>query len=118
MARIRRALRQASGTQIGSIVRIGDVTIDMERRLVTRGGSPIHLTPKEYVAFTYLIQHAGKVVTHRGLLSTIWGEGYDRELHYLHVLMNQLRRKIEAHPSDPRHILTEPGIGYRLQISD
>jgi two-component system KDP operon response regulator KdpE len=114
LARIRVALRHAAGSHRGSVMRIGDLALDVERRLVTRAGAPIHLTPKEYAAFKYLAQHAGKVVTHRALLASIWGADYGGELHYLHVLMNQLRRKIEPDSSEPRYILTEPGIGYRF----
>jgi two-component system, OmpR family, KDP operon response regulator KdpE len=115
LARIRVALRHAAGSHTGPVVRIGDLALDLERRLVTRGGAPIHLTPKEYAAFKYLAQHAGRVVTHRALLASIWGADYGDELHYLHVLVNQLRRKIEPDSSEPRYILTEPGIGYRFQ---
>ncbi len=115
LARIRVALRHAAGSHTGPVVRIGDLALDLERRLVTRAGVQIHLTPKEYAAFKYLAQHAGKVVTHRALLASIWGLDYGDELHYLHVLVNQLRRKIEPDSSGSRYIRTEPGVGYRFQ---
>ncbi len=118
LARIRVALRHAAGSHTGSVVRAGELSLDLERRLVTREGAPVHLTPKEYTALKYLVQHAGKVATHRALLTSIWGQEYGEELHYLHVLINQLRRKIESDPSQPRYLLTEPGIGYRFQIPD
>jgi two-component system KDP operon response regulator KdpE len=78
----------------------------------------VHLAPKEYDALKQLAQHAGRVMTHRALLAGIWGPEYGEELHYLHVLVNQLRRKIEDAPSHPRYILTEPGVGYRFQVPD
>lgn len=118
LARIRVALRHAAGSRIGPVMRAGELTLDLERRLLERGGVPVHLTPKEYLALKYLMQHAGKVVTHRALLTGVWGPGCEEQLHYLHVLMNQLRRRIEPDPSQPRHVLTEPGVGYRFQGLD
>lgn len=118
LARIRVALRHAAGSHTGPLVQVGDVTLDLERRLLTREGGEIHLTPKEYSAIKCLLQHAGKVVTHRALLASIWGPEYGGELHYLHVLVNQLRRKIETDPTQPRYILTEPGVGYRFRDAD
>jgi hypothetical protein len=77
-------------------------------------GEDVHLTPIEYRLLTTLIKHAGKVLTHRQLLKEVWGRPYEDQPHYLHVYMAQLRRKIEADPARPRHLLTEPGVGYRL----
>lgn len=118
LARVRVALRHATGSHPGPVVRTGDLVVDLDRRLVTRAGAQIHLTPKEYAALAHLVQHAGKVITHRALLASIWGLEYREELHYLHVLVNQLRRKIEPDPAQPRYILTEPGVGYRFQVLD
>lgn len=118
LARIRAALRHAARSTRGPVLQAGELALDLERRLVTRGDQPIHLTPKEYAALKYLVQHAGRVLTHRTLLATIWGVEYGDELHYLHVLINQLRRKIEPDPAQPRFLLTEPGIGYRFQVPD
>ncbi len=118
LARLRAALRHAAGSRTSSIIRAGDLTVDLDRRLVTRDGEPVHVTPKEYDTLKYLAQHAGRVITHRALLGSIWGPEYGEELHYLHVLVNQLRRKVEPDPARPRYILTEPGVGYRFQIPD
>ncbi len=118
LARIRVALRRAPGGAAGAAIHVGDLVLDLERRLVTLGGTPLHLTPKEYAALVYLAQHAGKVVTHRALLASVWGPQYGEELHYVHVLINQLRRKIEPDPTQPRYVLTEPGVGYRFGILD
>ncbi len=118
LARLRVALRHAAGSHTGPIIRAGDLTLDLDRRLVTRGGTQVHLTPKEYEALKYLAQHADRVVTHRALLTSVWGPQYGEELHYLHVLVNQLRRKVEPDPSHPSYILTEPGVGYRFRLPD
>jgi two-component system KDP operon response regulator KdpE len=118
LARIRVALRHAAGSHTGPLIRVGDVILDVERRLLTREGREIRLTPKEYSAIKYLLQHAGKVVTHRALLASVWGPEYGGELHYLHVLVNQLRHKLEPNPAQPRYILTEPGVGYRFWEAD
>jgi two-component system KDP operon response regulator KdpE len=81
---------------------------------VVVGGKEIHLTPIEYRLLATMVKHAGKVLTHRQLLREVWGPPYAEQAHYLHVYMAQLRRKIETDPARPRHLLTEPGIGYRL----
>ena len=92
----------------------GDLVVDLARRRVTMTGQPVHLTPIGYRLLTTLIKHAGKVLTHKQLLKEVWGRPYDDQPHYLHVFMNQLRRKIEPDSARPRHLLTEPGVGYRL----
>ena len=76
----------------------------------------VHLTPNEYKLLTTLVQHAGKVLTHRQLLREVWGPGYAEENHYLRVYMGQLRHKLEKEPARPRYLLTEPGVGYRLAM--
>lgn len=113
LARIRTALRHTGGQPL-PVVQIGELSVDLERRAVTRGGQPVHLTPTEYEVLKFLLQHPGKVVTHRMLLQTVWGPEHVEETQYLHVFMRQLRRKLEDDPSRPRYILTEPGVGYRL----
>jgi two-component system KDP operon response regulator KdpE len=76
----------------------------------------VHLTPIEYKLLTILVHHAGKVVTQRHLLKEVWGPAYENETHYVRVYMGQLRHKLEADPARPRYLLTEPAVGYRLQI--
>jgi two-component system KDP operon response regulator KdpE len=82
---------------------------------VTRGGVEVHLTPTEYDVLKYLAQHADKVITHRTLLSAVWGAEYSDQTPMLRVFIKQLRRKVEVDPADPRLIVTEPGVGYRLR---
>jgi two-component system, OmpR family, KDP operon response regulator KdpE len=115
LARIRVALRHAAGAALEPVVVIGGLTVDLGRRLVTRDGAEIHLTPTEYDVLKYLAQHADRVITHRTLLSAVWGAEYSDQTPMLRVFIKQLRRKVEADPADPRLIVTEPGIGYRLR---
>jgi two-component system KDP operon response regulator KdpE len=117
LARIRVALRHAAGplAQNEPVVRINGLTIDLARRQVTRDGQEVRLTPTEFNLLKTLARYAGKVVTHRMLLREVWGPEYGDESHYLHVYMAQLRRKLEPDPQNPRFIITEPGIGYRLR---
>jgi two-component system KDP operon response regulator KdpE len=113
LARIRAALRhqlQVHGER--PVFRVGDLTVDLVRRIVRVGEHEVKLSPKEYELLRVLVQHAGKVLTHRFLLKELWDELTDAQ--YLRVYVRQLRQKIEADPSAPRHVLTEPGIGYRL----
>jgi len=118
MARLRVALRHAATTLSpggdGTIV-AGDVEIDPARRLVTRKGREVHLTPIEYKLLTTLAQHAGLVMTHRQLLREVWGPGHAEESHYLRIFMRQLRQKLEDDPANPRHLTTEVGVGYRFR---
>ncbi len=115
LARIRVALRHAAGQAVTPALEVGDLRIDLERRRVTRGGEEIHLTPTEYEVLKYLVQNAGKVITHRMMLHQVWGPEYGEETQYLHVFMSQLRRKLEPQPDRPRYILTEAGVGYRFR---
>jgi two-component system, OmpR family, KDP operon response regulator KdpE len=115
LARIRVALRHAAGAALEPVVVIGGLTVDLGRRLVTRDGTEIHLTPTEYDVLKYLAQHADRVITHRTLLSAVWGAEYSDQTPMLRVFIKQLRRKVEADPADPRLIVTEPGVGYRLR---
>ena len=114
MARLRAALRhrlQQQGAERSFTS--GDLSIDLVRRLVKRGGEDIKLSPKEYDILEQLAIHAGKVLTHKHLLREVWrDESVDPQ--YLRVYVRQLRQKVEADPSTPRHVLTEPGVGYRL----
>lgn len=122
VARVRVALRHAARTvaAVGTEARFqaGDLVMDFTRRVVTLGDSEVHLTPTEYEVLKYLAQNAGKVITHRTLLRAVWGPSYEDEAHYLRVFIGQLRRKLERNPSRPTHLLTEPGIGYRLRVDD
>ncbi len=119
LARVRVALRhrvqEITGDEsAGGVFEQGDLRVDLSERRVDVAGREIHLTPIEYRLLTTLIAHAGKVLTHRMLLREVWGPGYADEVHQLRVHMANLRRKIEASPARPRHILTEQGVGYRL----
>src|SRR4051794_8252636 len=115
LARMRAALRHR--LQRGAetpVLRTGDLEIDSVRHRVLRGGGELKLTPKEFELLSLLARHAGKVVTHRQILSAVWGPAHTQDTQYLRVYIGQLRQKIEQDPADPRVILTEPGIGYRI----
>jgi two-component system KDP operon response regulator KdpE len=118
MARVRSSLRRggSDGEMLGGIppVVTEAFSLDFATLTATRAGSPVHLTPTEWRLLGELARHRGRVVTQADLLRAVWGPGYGRESNYLRVYGNQLRRKLEADPSRPRHIVTEPGIGYRL----
>ena len=115
LARIRAALRRyAPGDALPPFVS-KDLTINFETRQVTVRGSEIHLTPKEYDVLKHLIANQGKPLTHRRLLQSVWGPDYGEETDNLRVVINQLRKKIEADPARPKYILTEPWVGYRFQ---
>ena len=116
MARIRAALRHSPVVEADSVFTSDDLSVDLARRLVSVAGRDIVLTPTEYDILRALIQHAGKVLTHRQLLRTVWGAAYESETHILRVNMSNLRRKIEQDPAKPQHIITEPGVGYRLRV--
>lgn len=96
------------------MVTVGDVTVDLERRLVTKRGELVALTPHEFAFLALLARNQGKLLTHRAILRAVWGPAYGAESHYLHVYASQLRRKLEDDPRRPRLLLTEPGAGYRL----
>jgi two-component system, OmpR family, KDP operon response regulator KdpE len=114
LARLRVAHRHAQPAPEPILYTKDDICVDLTSRQVTVKGAPIKLTPTEYNLLRLLVQHAGKVVTHRQLLSAVWGEAYVHEIHCLRVYFAQLRQKLEANPALPQLILTEPGIGYRL----
>jgi two-component system KDP operon response regulator KdpE len=116
-ARIRAALRhrlQVHGER--PVFQVGELSVDLVRRIVRLGDNEVRLSPKEYELLRLLVQHAGKVLTHRFLLQELWDEPTDTQ--YLRVYVRQLRRKIEADPERPQYLLTETGIGYRLRASD
>jgi two-component system KDP operon response regulator KdpE len=117
LARVRATLRRAPSSADDAsttALEAGDFRLDLESRRVTVHGNEIHLTPKEFELLTHLIRHAGKVLTHRKLLTAIWGGNYAEQNEYLRVFIGQLRKKIESDPAAPRYILTEPWIGYRF----
>jgi two-component system KDP operon response regulator KdpE len=117
LARLRVALRHAAAdpsAEKDAEFRSGTLHIDFARRQVFVDGQEVHLTPTEYRLLGTLVRHAGKVVTHRQLLKEVWGPENVWETHYLRVYMNQLRHKLERDPQRPEHLLTEPGVGYRL----
>ena len=117
LARMRVALRHAELLTTGEerSLRADDVEIDFARRLVTKAGREVHLTPTEYSLLRYLAQHAGRVITHGQLLRSVLGTGYEDAFGTLRVYIAGLRKKLETDPSHPQVILTEPGIGYRLR---
>ena len=119
LARIRVALRHASkihAEEESSIFSSGDLRVDLADRRVFVKDTEVHLTPLEYKLLTTLVKHAGKVLTHRFLLNEVWGPLHSQETHYLRVFMASLRRKVEADSAQPRYLLTEQGIGYRLAV--
>lgn len=114
-ARIRSLLRRAAGaTSAAPVFVSGELSVNFDRREVSLEGQPVKLTPTEYDLLKYMIEHAGKVLTHRMLLQEVWGPAYVDQAQYLRVFVGQLRKKIEKHPARPRFILTDPGVGYRF----
>jgi len=115
MARLRTALRHATKMPLApSVFRIDGLVVDQERRLVMRDETIVKLTPKEYDLLSMLVRHAGRVLTHRQILSEVWGPAHAEDTQYLRVFIGQLRGKIERDPSAPQIIRTEPGVGYRM----
>jgi two-component system KDP operon response regulator KdpE len=114
LARIRAALRHAAGLGNEPVLNFDDLKIDVAQRRVSVDGNEIKLTPTEYELLRNLAVYSGKVLTHRQMLRAVWGPSYENDTQYLRVYIAQLRRKIENDPSRPRHIITEPGVGYRL----
>jgi len=120
LARVRVALRHAANPASGTapVFRTGGLEVDLEHRRVTVDGRQVHLTPTEYDLLKALLTHPNKVLTDRMLLQQVWGPEYSSEGHYLHVYVARLRKKLEADPQRPRHLMTEPGVGYRLLTDD
>ncbi len=117
MARLRVALRHRIPEAQSATLSAGDLCVDLTKRLVTVGNEPVQLTPTEYDLLRVLMTHRGKVLTHRQLLREVWGMAYESETHLLRVNISNLRRKIEPEPAQPRYIVNEPGVGYRLRES-
>jgi two-component system KDP operon response regulator KdpE len=118
LARIRAALRRTPSAHGPSgRLKIGPVEVDFDTRQLVARGKRVRLTPKEFELLRYFVSHANKVVSHRELLQAVWGPDYGDQVDYLRVFVNQLRKKIEPNPSTPAYLLTEPWVGYRLQLA-
>lgn len=120
LARIRVALRHRGTATQAAVTRYtqGDLLVDLRAHRVQRAGDDVHLTPTEFKLLARLVRSAGQVVTHRQLLADVWGAEFTEHTHYLRLYMGQLRAKLEADAADPRRLLTEPGVGYRLVEGD
>lgn len=116
MARIRVALRHQGNIKDQPVIQVGELYADLSRRLVKMAGNEVHLTPIEYDLLKILLTNAGKVVTHGYLLTSIWGGDSQEYSQYLRIYISHLRKKIELDPNQPKIILTEPGVGYRLAV--
>lgn len=121
LARVRANLRRPRPVQAGSaeegaeaVFRFGEVEVDHRARVVRRGGNEVHLTPTEYRLLSALIANSGRVLTHKQLLREVWGPAHADQSHYVRIYMGHLRQKLEADPAQPRHLLTETAVGYRL----
>lgn len=115
LARMRAALRHRMQRKSEiPVLRVGNLEVDAVRHRASRAGAELKLTPKEFELLSFLARHAGRVVTHKQILTAVWGPAHTEDTQYLRVYVGQLRHKIEDHPDDPRIILTEPGIGYRI----
>ena len=116
LARIRAALRRSSGSSMPALIEAGSLTIDLPAKRVERAGSLVHLTPKEWGVLALLVREPGHLVSQVDLLAKVWGAGYEGESEYLRTVLARLRRKLEDDPSAPRHLITEPGVGYRFEL--
>jgi len=116
LARVRAVLRRKVGAAPGEapIFRFGDVEVDQEKRLVRKRNADVHLTPIEYRLLSVMIANLGRVLTHRQILREVWGPSYVNQGHYVRVHMTHLRQKLEDDPTQPKHLLTETAVGYRL----
>jgi two-component system KDP operon response regulator KdpE len=117
LARLRAAIRRsatAASSDAPSVLETSSFTVDFAAGVVRRDGIQVRLTPTEYHLLEVLARHAGRLVPQQQLLREVWGPGYEKDTHYLRVYIGQLRRKLEPDPASPRHLITEPGIGYRL----
>jgi two-component system, OmpR family, KDP operon response regulator KdpE len=114
LARLRAIMRRVRAPNEPAIVRFGEVEVDLPARVVRMSGQEVHLTAKEYAVLRLLVQHRGKVVTHRQILRELWGPNAEENTGYLRVYMLHLRQKLEKEPQKPKHLTTESGIGYRL----
>jgi two-component system KDP operon response regulator KdpE len=118
LARLRAAQRHTQPLPDTAVFRSGPLAVDLARRAVTVGGQAVKLTSTEYALLRLFVQHAGKVLTHTQILREVWGPSYVEETHYLRVYLAHLRRKLEADPANPRLLITEPGVGYRLVVEE
>jgi len=126
LARVRANLRRPRAAPVGqldgdanerdSAFRFGDVEVNRQARIVRRGGTEVHLTPIEFRLLSVLMANAGRVMTHRQLLREVWGPAHSEHSHYLRIYMGHLRQKLETDPAQPRHLLTETAVGYRLLV--
>jgi two-component system, OmpR family, KDP operon response regulator KdpE len=116
LARLRAALRRVAPAEDEAVVAAGELSVDLARKKVTRAGTDVRLTPTEWQLLEVLVRARGKLVGRQQLLHEVWGPAYDSETNYLRVYTAQLRRKLEQDPSRPRHIITEPGMGYRFEV--
>ena len=115
LARMRTALRHRMQRKAEvPVLRVGNLEVDAVRHRATRGGAELKLTPKEFELLSFLAKHPGRVVTHKQILTAVWGPAHTEDTQYLRVYIGQLRQKVEEHPDDPKIVLTEPGIGYRI----
>jgi len=115
LARIRVALRHLGPPSGSTVHTFGDLTIDFTRRLVVALGQEIKLSPTEWELIKVFVAETDRVLTYKTLLKQVWGPAYGKEEHYLHVYVANLRKKLEADPRNPRHLVTEPGVGYRFR---
>lgn len=118
LARLRAAVRRGTGADSSApeVLDAGGLHIDLARRTVSRDGEPVKLTPTEWHLLQVLVTNAGRLVSQTQLLQEVWGPAYGRETNYLRVYVGQLRRKLEEVPSSPKHLITEPGMGYRFEL--
>jgi two-component system, OmpR family, KDP operon response regulator KdpE len=119
LARVRANLRRpraAGGEEADPVFRFGEIEVDRTARLVRRGGVEVHLTPTEYRLLSVLVAQPGRVLTQRHLLREVWGPSHGEQSHYLRIYMGHLRQKLEADPAQPRHLITETAVGYRLVV--
>jgi len=118
LARVRAAKRRQyqSGVNVDGIVQFGEVRVDLKARMVTKSNQAVHLTPTEYRLLTVLVTNAGRVVTPPQLLRQVWGPSHAESSHYLRIYMGHLRQKLEDDPAQPKYLLTETGVGYRLLL--
>ena len=119
LARVRATLRRQrhrGGADDDGVVRFGDVAVDLKARLVTRAGQNVHLTPTEYKLLAVMASNVGRVLTNPQLLRAVWGPGHVESGHYLRIYMGHLRHKLEDDPAQPRHLITETAVGYRLAM--
>lgn len=117
LARVRAHLRRReTGNSASAVFTFGDVVVDLVKRTVERNGEAVHLTSTEYRLLTVLIRHAGRILTHGQLLRDVWGPNHNEHSHYVRIYMANLRQKLEKDPTQPEHLLTEIGMGYRLMV--